>query len=306
MSQEAEFKPSVKQIVSISISSVKPGHTRTIDDRKVKELAKSLEEVGLQQPIGITKDNDLVFGFHRLCACNSLGWKTIDAIIITLDELHLELAQIDENLMRAELSQLEEATLLNRRKEIYEQLHPETKRSAGNPHAPRQRPSFVEQTHDVTGSSRATIERKIQIATNLEDVADKIKGTPLENNQTKLLALSRLSPPERDTVLKLTQDEQSKLFSLSQDEQSGIIAKLLTKETPTFDSAFALIHKVAVPVSELDPGELDPIFSSPLDLMERLKAGEKKICPSCSSRLLLKAEDNEIVITKLTKRGLVE
>jgi hypothetical protein len=49
---------------------------------------------------------------------NELGWTEIPANVVTLDGLHVELAQIDENLIRDDLSVLERSEQIRRRKEI--------------------------------------------------------------------------------------------------------------------------------------------------------------------------------------------
>ena len=104
---------------------------RKINTEKVKELAESIAQIGMLQPIGIRPDKTLVFGYHRLAAANMLGWETVPVVIVddSGDDggLKAELAEIDENLARAELTILERAEHLARRKEIYEALHPETK-----------------------------------------------------------------------------------------------------------------------------------------------------------------------------------
>jgi hypothetical protein len=49
---------------------------------------------------------------------------------VTLDDLQAELAGIDENLMRHQLSPAQEAAAVARRKVIYLKLHPETGQGA--------------------------------------------------------------------------------------------------------------------------------------------------------------------------------
>ncbi len=75
----------------------------------LEDLAASINEVGLFHPIVVTTDNVLVAGLHRLRACELLGWEEIPAVVVSLSELDAELAEIDENLCRAELDAAERA-----------------------------------------------------------------------------------------------------------------------------------------------------------------------------------------------------
>ena len=95
--------------------------------RDVSELALSIQEIGLLQPIVVTTDHRLVAGLHRLEACRSLGWTSIPASVVRLSQLKAELAELDENMERAELTVLERAEGLARRKRLYELLYPETR-----------------------------------------------------------------------------------------------------------------------------------------------------------------------------------
>ena len=89
-----------------------------------------MAEVGLISPIRVRKVGDdeyeVVAGSHRLQAAELLGWQEIVAIVSDDDDLHAELAMIDENLVRAELSPSDRAQQTARRKAIYLELHPET------------------------------------------------------------------------------------------------------------------------------------------------------------------------------------
>jgi site-specific DNA-methyltransferase (adenine-specific) len=222
--------------MQIAISEISVGkRLREVGD--VSELAASIKEVGLLNPITITPEKRLVAGAHRLKACKDLGWTKIEARSITLDELNRELAEIDENLIRNELTALEEAMHLERRKEIHEQKevikHGGERNGAGRPaqsytaenkedkqakskasNQPLNKTpksiSFLEDTKKATGQSRATIKTKVQIGKKLKKQAAKIKGTKIEDSQKDLLALAKMAEPEQDAVIEKIQQGAAK------------------------------------------------------------------------------------------------
>ena len=203
--------------VKINEIIVPSARKRQLVAEKVQELAESIKELGLLQPIVVTKDKKLIAGFHRLEACKLLGWQEIYCIIREYDELEAELAEIDENLIRAELTVLERAEHLRRRKEIYEAKYPEARaderRKVGLKQyreeiiSPRENVplAFTEITAAKLGVSPRTIRHEIQIAERLtEDVKEAIRGTPLEDSKAQLLEISRKAPEEqRKTVAQL-------------------------------------------------------------------------------------------------------
>ncbi|GHT27586.1 hypothetical protein FACS18942_07110 [Planctomycetales bacterium] len=95
---------------------------RNVNEVKVRELADSIREIGLLNPVSVTSDKRLVAGAHRLEAVKLLNETKIDTIIIKGDDLHLELAEIDENLIRNELDPIAIGELAIRRDEILEAL----------------------------------------------------------------------------------------------------------------------------------------------------------------------------------------
>ena len=99
-----------------------------INEETVDNLAESIDDLGLMNPITIDQNKKLVAGHHRILAFIKLGRKEIPYRMTTLtDPLKLELQEIDENLIREEVIYLEWCDLLVRRQEIYEEIHPETK-----------------------------------------------------------------------------------------------------------------------------------------------------------------------------------
>ena len=107
------------QPVVVALDDVVVGpRKRPLDAARVTALAGSIAELGLLQPIVVTDTMGLIAGRHRLEAARRLGWQTIPARIAPLDELRAELAEIDENLVRNELTVLEQGEHLVRRNEI--------------------------------------------------------------------------------------------------------------------------------------------------------------------------------------------
>jgi len=76
---------------------------RQIDD--IEELAESIRQVGLINPIVITRDRELVAGERRLTAHLHLGFDMIAVQYAEdLDELTLYLIELEENIKRKDLS----------------------------------------------------------------------------------------------------------------------------------------------------------------------------------------------------------
>ena len=180
--------------IAISEIKINPGR-RPVNLDGINELARSISEIGLLNPITIDQEYILVAGLHRLEAVKKLGWTEIECNICTFDTfdtLQTELAEIDENVVRTELSVLEYGELLERRKEIYESLHPETKagqaQAAGMNRAISNNvtdkmsatlKSFAQDTADKLGVSSRTVERTIQMMNGLtEDVREVFRHYP--------------------------------------------------------------------------------------------------------------------------------
>ncbi len=91
-----------------------------------------MDVVGQLQPILVRPGRDgkyvLVAGLHRIEGRKKNGSKTILATVVEdMDADQAELAEIDENLIRANLTVAERAMHVAARKSLYEKLHPQTK-----------------------------------------------------------------------------------------------------------------------------------------------------------------------------------
>jgi len=167
-----------------------------------------------------------------------LGWTKIEASIAHLDALHTRLAEIDENLIRNELTELEQSLQIAERKEIYEAIHKETKKGGdrGNQHTggkARQsdKMSFSQDTAKKTGKSKRTVERKAQVGKALASVAERLKGTAIEDNQRELLKLAGMKPKEREQAVERIARGEAKNV-----RQAKIVgqAEAIKREPPPF------------------------------------------------------------------------
>lgn len=202
--------------VRIDEIKVNPGRRAALESN-IEELAFSISEIGLLNPITLTGDYTLVAGLHRLEAVKLLGWTEVECTITDLDGLTAELAELDENFARTNLSPLEIGDLYRRRKDIYEMLYPETKagtaqaigmnKAKGNNvdcNLQSRRKSFIEDTAGVTGSHPSTIARHIKIATELTPEAkETLRGAEKPVSSTTLKKISKLDPAQQKEVSTL-------------------------------------------------------------------------------------------------------
>ena len=187
-------------------------HTRRrlLVSEQVDLLAKSIQDIGLLNPISLTENWTLIAGCHRLRACKQLGWTVIPATICSLSDVDAELAEIDENLMRADLTVLERGQHLSRRKELYEAKNPETKQGAqgggkGGKGTRRktenEKISFSVDTAAKMGVTPRTIQMATRIAEKIDaEVQEIIADLPIADNQSELTKLAKMKPDQQKEV----------------------------------------------------------------------------------------------------------
>ena len=192
-----------------------PERLRALDPAKVKQLAESMSVLGLQQPVTtwrpVDGDLELVAGAHRVKAACDLGWKWIDTIDATgMTDIDRQLWEIDENLMRAELTTAEHADHLARRKKLWAVRETQVAQPAppekpvGNKSPPKQKKGFAAETAGATGLSKATINRAVSRGEAIpDDVLGQIKGTKLDTG-VYLDSLKGMEP--EDQRAKVTVD----------------------------------------------------------------------------------------------------
>jgi ParB family chromosome partitioning protein len=190
VSSNTEQKTELVEINRITIS----GQGRSLNSEWVEELARSIDVLGMLQPAVVTPDFRLVVGRHRVEACKSLNWTHVPVVVRDYSDIEARLATIDENLVRNNLTALEEGEQLAERQSIYQVLHPETRRGVAGARArhgsANEVLSFAEDTAAKTGQSVRNVQRKMSIVDRLpQEVRDAIRDTPLADSYADMQRL---------------------------------------------------------------------------------------------------------------------
>ena len=218
---EAPVRRSVGLAVPVALDQIRQrDRLRNLDDSAIEQLMESIKARDLHTPIIVrpfalvdpaAADQwgpetsglyMLVAGAHRLEACRRLGRSHIPAFVRELSPQAARLVEIDENLVRADLTALDRAAFLAARKEIYEQQHPEARRG-GDRRAGPTTPSFASASAQTTGWAPRTIQRAVSIHEGLAPaVRAKIAGTPIANSEGILHRLSRLTHAQQSAQVE--------------------------------------------------------------------------------------------------------
>lgn len=240
---------------NVLVEKCRPSPTaRAVLPIKVEELARSIEQIGLRQPISVRRVDEgfeVRGGGHRLAAFARLGREWIPAFVREDDDLHAELAEIDENLIRNELGPAERASAVARRKAIYEELHPETQH--GSPGVSRQvgdtreragKERFTKQTADATGSSERTVQREAERGEKIgQEALGRVAGTSLDKGE-ELDALAKLSQDKRETLIDRAAkgDKVSAKVELKKDQREGKEIALAHKQRALPRKRYGLLY----------------------------------------------------------------
>jgi 16S rRNA G966 N2-methylase RsmD len=210
--------------MKLKIADIKiPRRKRAADPHKVKELADSIGRLGLMNPVTLTQDKVLVAGMHRIAAHKLLGLDFIEATIKTYTDIQKQLGELDENLVRNELSILEEAEQLLSRDELLTAMNVRTKLGS-NRYAKVAHLKTDNVIASEIGISTRTLQERKQIARNiLPSVKDALRGTRYADNGHGLLQLARQPDHiQRLAVKKIFSKEPQRSIKIDVNEH-GIV-----------------------------------------------------------------------------------
>ena len=212
-------------IENIGIIAISVSDDRHVPKRPdlVERLANSIAEIGLINPITVTKDEHhdiyhLIAGRHRLEAVKKLKWDNIQATILEgIDALEAEQIELCENLIRNELTAAQQSIHYARLKEIAEiRYRLKSGRPADEPEGNKSQVGINLENRIHSNSSHAVAKETNRSSTAIERDARRVKNIP---------EIASTIGTSLDTGVEL-----DALASLPEDMQRGLLARALAGE----------------------------------------------------------------------------
>ncbi len=161
-------------VQTIRLSDIEPNRKQprqTFDDAAIAELADSIRQHGLIQPIVVryTGTNyQIVAGERRWRACRMLGMSDVPVIIKELDDSQTAQIALIENIQREDLNPVEEAMAYRSLMDDYDMTQ--------------------EELSKIVGKSRSSIANAVRLLNLPDEVVELLKKREITSGQAKALA----------------------------------------------------------------------------------------------------------------------
>ncbi|WP_367941130.1 ParB N-terminal domain-containing protein [Enterocloster citroniae] len=231
----------------LKISDVKIGQRVRDEYGDMEALADSIKEHGLLHPIVVDSDYNLIAGCRRLLACERIGLTEIEAKVLEdISEKELRVLELEENIRRKDLTELEKSKNLVELAEIKEQELKEkeyfaesAKKSRGQP----QKVNGLKQVAEEIGVPIKTLHDAKQHVKAVEEfppLADLPKYQAMETAKE----LRKASPEDQGKIIDLAQRRVQTTKAQTADEYSAYIDECwkMTKKYHKAINAFMWIQ----------------------------------------------------------------
>ncbi len=196
----------------------------------IETLKKSIETIGLINPLTVNDKNELIAGGRRYQALKELEIEEVEVSRVNCSELEQELISIDENLVRKPLDKLELENCLNRGRDIYEQLNPNAEKidleiKELTPDQKKQEKekeendttSFAAITSEKTGLSKSVIKNAIKRDARSSETIKQARGS------------GDISASQVNEIIKLKKEEQDEILPYIKEKSVKDVRKIVKK-----------------------------------------------------------------------------
>ncbi len=221
-----------KVILIRNINQPNPYQPRKVfDEEKIEQLATSIAQYGLLQPITVLPMEDgnyqLVAGERRLLACRRLKMQEVPAILTSMDEERSSALALVENIQRCDLNYFEEAMAIQKLMKM------------------------VAYTHEAVAKNWEKISRPLQQAASaaiFEEVREAILEAGLTERHAR--ALLNLNEQGDELLLEAIRTISAKEMNVSQTEK--YIAQLQGKEEKPKEKRLFVVKDLRIFINTID------------------------------------------------------
>ena len=208
-------------VLKIKCSDIQVNSENFFEIANIEELADSIDLIGLQQPLVVTKSDNgylLIAGHRRFEAIKSLGWDTVPCIVSKPINNELEmLALIQTNTQTRELSYQERMEAVKRTEQALKSLKDKGYKFSGR---------LRDKISEITSESKTEIARMQAIDKNLTDdgkemlksgelspnAAYELQKMPTEKQQSFVEEYKKeKKSPTVNEIKKFKEDEKTEL-----------------------------------------------------------------------------------------------
>lgn len=208
-------------VLKIKCSDIQVNSENFFEIANIEELADSIDLIGLQQPLVVTKSDNgylLIAGHRRFEAIKSLGWDTVPCIVSKPINNELEmLALIQTNTQTRELSYQERMEAVKRTEQALKSLKDKGYKFSGR---------LRDKISEITSESKTEIARMQAIDKNLTDdgkemlksgelspnAAYELQKMPTEKQQSFVAEYKKeKKSPTVNEIKKFKEDEKTEL-----------------------------------------------------------------------------------------------
>ncbi len=266
--------PAKNQVVEIPLKQIEPNRyqpRQVFDKHEIQELAHTIEEHGLLQPIILREYKaakyEIIAGERRFRAMQLLEWEKAPAIVEKMSDKESASLALIENLQRAQLSSVEEARAY---KKLMDLNH------------------LTQQTlAKGVGKSQSTVANKLRLLNLIEPVQNAIlDGMITERHGRALLGLT--DDEQRNMLMRIVNEK----LNVRQTEQA--VAELQGQVLPT-----DLATKPIPPVKEEAPLANETLVTTPKETPATSPKGVKK--KASKKKAKISVSDPQIAINTIKK-----
>ena len=195
-----------EMIENISVDQLNPGQyqpRKRFDEESLQELADSIIEQGLMQPIIVRKAEnnfEIIAGERRWRAAKLAKVDTIPVIVRDINDRTASIIALIENMQRVDLSSIEEAEGIKKMIDEFGMTH--------------------EEVSDAVGKSRSAVSNLLRLLQLTDFVKDKLNSGDIDMGHAR--ALISLSADQQNMVCQKIINEKLSVRKVEELIQSGI------------------------------------------------------------------------------------